>query len=135
MPVAASHCSKNNSALLLLHIAAHKRRKVELFRRHCPASGHHFGPRGLAKSAITMIRGEVPPALSLHTSVGCVGDRTDKQNCALYTNLSWRCRTKSAVSGSVFLSRSPGVVASRNRSSTKRLRNSFWRWPQSTRNS
>jgi hypothetical protein len=44
-----------------------------------------------------MIRGEVLPAFSLHPSAGCVGDRTDKQNCALYTILSWRgCRTKSA---------------------------------------
>jgi len=40
------------------------------------------------KSDVRMIRGEVSPWLSLHTSVGCVGNRTDKQNCALYTILS-----------------------------------------------
>ena len=31
-----------------------------------------------------MIRGEVSPSLSLHTGVGCVGNRTDKQNCLVY---------------------------------------------------
>ncbi len=43
--------------------------------------------QGMAEADVRAIRGEVPPALSLHTSVGCVGDRTDKQNCALYTIL------------------------------------------------